>query len=75
MTEFKEGREVLKVQGYSGNWDYGPYMHGLYNGMEMMLSLIENREPSFKDAPKKWKRPSFLRRIKNKIFPPRVIAG
>ena len=54
MKEFEVGREMLEVQGRSGNWDCDPYMHGLYNGMEFMLSMIEQREPQFRNAPKKW---------------------
>lgn len=47
--------ELLKIQGSEGNWDYDPYMHGMYNGMELIMATIENREPNFKDAPKKWR--------------------
>ena len=47
-------RECIKTQGQHGNWNYDPYMHGLYNGMELALALKENREPNFKDAPSKW---------------------
>ncbi len=39
------------VQGSKGNWDYNSYMRGMYNGMELMMAVIENREPVFKDAP------------------------
>jgi len=42
------------VQGYDGNWNYDPYMQGLYNGLEFALSLLEVREPQFKDAPETW---------------------
>jgi hypothetical protein len=47
-------KEVLKIQGYDGNWDYDEYMHGMYNGMELMLSIAEEREPNYKEAPKEW---------------------
>lgn len=46
--------EMLKVQGSDGNWNHDPYMHGMYNGMEYMLSMIEERDPTFREAPKKW---------------------
>lgn len=29
-------------------------MQGLYNGLELALALLENREPVFKDAPEVW---------------------
>lgn len=47
-------RQMRDVQGMDGNWNYDPYMHGLFNGIEFSLSLIEVREPKFRDAPKKW---------------------
>jgi hypothetical protein len=47
-------REMRDVQGMDGNWNYDPYMHGLYNGLEFAVSLLEQREPQFKDAPKQW---------------------
>lgn len=47
-------RELVNVQGKSGNWNYDPYMHGMYNGMELALATLENREPTYKEAPKMW---------------------
>ena len=47
-------RHMRDVQGYDGNWNYDPYMQGLYNGLEFALSLLEVREPQFKDAPETW---------------------
>ena len=47
-------KEMLEVQGGGGNWNYDSYMHGMYNGMEYMLSMVESREPVFREAPKKW---------------------
>ncbi|MEC1351682.1 hypothetical protein [Bacillus licheniformis] len=44
-------REMVKIQGSDGNWNYDEYMRGMYNGMELMLSVIENREPVYKEAP------------------------
>jgi hypothetical protein len=47
-------RHMRNVQGYDGNWNYDPYMQGLYNGLEFALSLLEVRQPEFKDAPATW---------------------
>lgn len=47
-------RHMRDVQGYDGNWNYDPYMQGLYNGLEFALSLLEVRQPEFKDAPAIW---------------------
>jgi len=51
-VKIEEARQMLQVQ--KDSYDYDPYMHGMYNGMEFMLSLIEEREPEFLDAPKKY---------------------
>ena len=47
-------KELLEVQGRDGTWNYDPYFHGMYNGMEVMLAVLENREPVFRGAPEKW---------------------
>lgn len=47
-------RRMVEVQGRDGNWNYDPYMQGLYNGLEFALSIIERREPQFRDAPEQW---------------------
>lgn len=47
---------LLKIQGYDGNWNYDAYMHGLYNGMELMLSTLERREVNIRKAPRVWKK-------------------
>lgn len=47
-------KETLKIQGYDGNWNYDEYMLGMYNGMELMVAIAENREPVYKEKPKKW---------------------
>lgn len=47
-------RQMRDVQGMDGNWNCDHYMHGLFNGIEFALSLIEVREPKFKDTPEKW---------------------
>lgn len=48
--------EMLRIQGNKGNWDYDPYMHGMYNGMELIVSIVEGREPVFRNAPEAWKK-------------------
>ncbi len=47
-------RELLEVQGCDGNWNFDPYMQGMFNGMEMMMSLVDGRDPAFRKAPDKW---------------------
>lgn len=47
-------RDLLKVQGFDGTWNYDPYMMGLYNGLELALAVLEGRQPEYKDAPEKW---------------------
>lgn len=47
-------RHMRDVQGTDGNWNFDPYMHGLYNGLEFALAIMEKREPNFKNAPDEW---------------------
>lgn len=45
-------RDLRDVQGQSGTWNASGYMRGLYNGLELALSILEGeREPQFKHAP------------------------
>ncbi len=48
-------RELVDIQGYEGNWDYDEYMFGMYNGMELMLAMVEGREPKFKEKPETYR--------------------
>ena len=41
-------QEVHKVQNSNGNWDSNEYMRGLANGLELALSILEDREPVYK---------------------------
>jgi hypothetical protein len=47
-------RDLRDVQGRDGTWNFDPYMQGLFNGLEMALSILEQRDPCFRDAPDKW---------------------
>jgi hypothetical protein len=57
-------RKFVELQGDNGNWNYDEYMYGMYNGMEFMLSIVEDREPVFKEKPEE-----FLRNKTTKSFP------
>ena len=48
----KQLREVHAIQGRDGCWDIDDYMLGLYNGLELALSIAENRECRYKQRPK-----------------------
>ncbi len=50
----KSLKDLLEVQGRDGNWNYDPYMHGMYNGMVLGLSLLEGKDPEYRDAPTEW---------------------
>ena len=50
-------RELVAIQGQNGNWNHDSYMQGMFNGMELALSTLEEREPQFRDAPEKWLTP------------------
>lgn len=38
------------MQNREGTIDQGPYMVGLYNGLELSIAIIENREPIYKNC-------------------------
>lgn len=44
-------KDLHKVQGAPGNWNYDSYMQGMFNGMELALAILEDREPEFRSKP------------------------
>ena len=54
MTSLEQVKSALAIQGENGNWNYDPYMHGMYNGMEFVVATLEGRDPEFRDAPATW---------------------
>ena len=50
----KQLEELTNIQCDKGTWDYDPYMHGMANGMILALAMMEDVEPEFLSAPKKW---------------------
>jgi hypothetical protein len=51
---FEQIEEMVKIQGRDGNWNYDEYMHGMYNGMELILAMIEERSPNYRNAPERF---------------------
>lgn len=47
-------RQLVEVQGQHGTWNFSPYMLGMYNGMELMLAVVEDREPVYKETPESY---------------------
>ena len=48
--------DVIKIQGSDGNWDFDPYHHGMYNGLELARSIVEeDSDPVFLAAPDTWR--------------------
>ena len=45
--------QVMGKQAEEGVWDTNPYMCGMFNGMEVMVAIIENRHPNFRNLPDK----------------------
>jgi len=58
---------LLKVQGTDGNWNHDNYMCGMFNGMELMLSIIENREVNYK-SPSDAKKEVIKMNVKEKLI-------
>lgn len=45
--------DLLKIQGLNGNWNHDEYMQGMYNGMELIICTLEDRDPVYKRLGKK----------------------
>jgi hypothetical protein len=50
--------EARKIQGMKGNWDMDEYMRGVYNGLELAMACLEDRDPIYKDSPESEEVPS-----------------
>lgn len=53
----------LDVQGADGNWNYDPYMHGLYNGLAIAFQNLTDR-CYLRTAPVEWVRDRRLQQRK-----------
>lgn len=47
--------DILELQANDPSTEHDPYMIGLYNGMELALANLEQREPVFKQVPSNFK--------------------
>ena len=54
MVKLDSLRSIRDTQSVDGNWNYDPYMFGMYNGLEAALAIMENREPMYVDPPAEW---------------------
>lgn len=52
--KLKKLNEIIKIQGAKGNWNVSPYMTGLYNGLIMAKSIFTDKNPKYKNIPKKF---------------------
>jgi hypothetical protein len=59
--------DVLEVQANEPTVEKDPYMTGLYNGLELALAQLEQREPVYKKTNKKAKLNNWWDWIKYKL--------
>ena len=52
--DYERLKEMIKVQGSNGNWNYNSYMHGMLNGMVYASSIFHGFEADFRSAPDEW---------------------
>lgn len=52
ITPIEELEEIKKIH-YSATKPMSEYDTGLYNGIELSLSILKNSEPKYKDVEKK----------------------
>jgi len=50
----KDIDSVTRIQCSDGNWNYDPNMHGMANGMILIKTIVDGKNPEFLDAPKEW---------------------
>ena len=67
--------EILDIQSNEPSTEYDPYMQGLYNGLEMALATIEQREPVFRNLHKKHVFKRFIHNLKIKLNKPKISEG
>jgi hypothetical protein len=48
QEKLDEIKNLVEMQGATGTWDATPYMQGMFNGMELLLSILEERDPEFR---------------------------
>jgi hypothetical protein len=64
-------RSVHATQGANGNWNYSGYMRGMFNGLELALSIFEGeRKPQYRDAPA-----TYLETLPASAWPPEAVQG
>lgn len=51
-TRVKEVKKIRKIQEKTIETNADDYMIGLYNGLEMAVAILENREPEFRTTVK-----------------------
>jgi hypothetical protein len=44
-------RKCHGIQGTHGNWNYSPYMLGMFNGLDLAMAILEGREPEYRRDP------------------------
>lgn len=49
-------KDLVAIQCNDGNWNYAPYSLGMFNGLELALSVMEGRSPRYRDKPDQFKR-------------------
>lgn len=53
-SKIKQAQNLVDIQCSNGNWNYDNYMHGMANGMMLILSIFTGVSPKFLTTPKKW---------------------
>jgi hypothetical protein len=54
--KLEELEKLRDLQGMDGNWDYSEYMLGLFNGLEIAISVFTGQRPRFRTLPRKRKK-------------------
>ena len=47
--------KVAETACSAGNWNHGPYLHGMANGLILAQSIMKDVDPKYLDTPDEWK--------------------
>lgn len=51
---FAKLKEIHSVMKSEGNYSYSPHLFSMFIGMELALSILEERMPTYPSPPENW---------------------
>lgn len=54
IDRLRQLNNAMHIQGMMGNWNYDPYMFGMFNGIAFAQAVMSGIEPQYKNRPEKF---------------------